>query len=529
MRPGGFAGGAAAPSRSAVRRFGTALAVLCLAVSAAACTSTESAGGGDTTSLRVDVTNEPDTLDPMARNTPETQRVYRLTYSGLLSYKEDQTLVPDLAAAMPEVSADRLTYTIKLREGVTFHDGAPFTAKDVVFTYDVVREAKNASQWRSGLRLVDTVEAQGDYTVVIKLKSPYSYLDSRLAMIPILSSATPYVPNQTYTTKSNGTGPYKLKSFAKGENLVLEANDKYFGAKPSIKTVTLNLVPENASRIARLVNGQTDIVPELPASQMKLVSNGGQNAVAVTGNVSRLFLYPSLAANRPTANADFRLAVAWAIDRQQIVNQVYAGQGRPNSTYLTYGTPYHDEQLGLYFGSTANAEKAKSHLAAAGGAPSRPLEFIVTNVPELISAATIIQANLKAVGIEVRIEVAEVAAFYPRLVSGEYDFIMWRSPTATSSGFAPDYAYGGLYSNSANNLAKFSDPKMDQLLDAAISVPADQQAAAWKAVQEYDVQTQGNIQVVVSTYNEGYSKALTNYAPSKLLWLNTLAGASISR
>lgn len=491
-------------------------------------------GGGDTAEgnlikdLVVDVGAEPDSLDPMYRNTPEAQRFYRLTYSSLLKWNEDKSLAPDLAAELPQVSEDRKRYTIKLREGLKFHDGSALTAEDVVFTYqDVVANRENGAVWLSALAYMKSIKALDELTVELELTEPYAYMASRLAMIPILSSEKPYKVNDTYAQSENGSGPYKLEKVARGDSIVLTRFDDYHGERPAFDTVTLKVVPEAASRVARLTNGDSHIAPNIPTDQVELIKSRGHNAQTVEGNISRMFFYPSMKAGQPTANVDFRLALAWAIDRGAIVEQVYKGAGRPNSTYLTYGMLYHDEQLGLTFGDKPDLTKAREHLAKSGVKLDRRLSIIAFNSPDLVSAATIIQANLKELGIDAKVEAQDVAAFYPKLVSGDYDLIMWSSPVTTAGGFAPDYVNGGLHSKSANNFNKFADPEMDQLLHKALVAQNEQdQAAAWRAVQERDLQTQGNIQIVVSQTSEAWSKDLKNYRPSSLLWLNTLLDAS---
>ena len=137
------------------------------------------------------------------------------------------------------------------------------------------------------------------------------------------------------------------------------------------------------------------------------------------------------------------------------------------------------------------------------------------------------QSNLKELGIEATVEGQDTAAFYPKLVSGDYDLIMFSNAVTAAGGFAPDYVNGGLNSASANNFNKFSDPEMDKLLNTALIAETEQErAAAWLAVQERDVVTQGNIQIVVSQTSEAWSKNLKNYQPSSLFWFNTLLDAS---
>jgi peptide/nickel transport system substrate-binding protein len=510
-------------------RAGLAMLATLGVVTLAACgggSGDKSSDGPSTTSISdlvVDVGQEPDSLDPFYRNTGEAQRFYRLVYSSVLKWNEDGSVAPDLAAELPVVSDDGLTWTIKLKEGVTFHDGTPLTADDVVFSYQTAAKPENGSVWLSALSYMKSVEATDDTTVTLTLTEPYAYMESRFAMIPILSDETKYATNATYATKENGSGPYTLASLKRGDSINLTQNADYFGDKAPFKTIQFKIVPEDASRVARLLNGESHILPDLPTDQVDLVKKRGANAQIVKENVTRLFLYPSMNADRPTSNVDYRLAIAYAADRKRIVDQVYAGAGRPNSTYLTYGSLHHDEKVGLSFGDKPNVAEAKKHLAASGVDPSRKLKIIAVNKPSVVSAMTILQANLKEIGIEATVDTQEVAGFYSALVSGEYDLIGFDSPASTSAGFAPDYVNGGLNSKAANNFAKFKDAEMDKLLDVALTAQGeDEQAAAWKAVQERDVQTQGNIQLVVSQTSEAWSNKLAGYKPSALLWLNTV-------
>lgn len=479
------------------------------------------------TDLVIDVSAEPDSLDPMYRNTPEAQRFYRLAYSSLLKWNEDKSVAPDLAAELPQISEDRKTYTIKLRPGLKFHDGSDLDAEDVVFTYTQAAEKSNGTIYLSALAYMDSIEAKDAATVVLTLNAPYAYMESRLAMIPILSSEAGYKPNETYSQTENGSGPFKLEKVSRGDSMRLVRFDGYHGTKPAFDSVTLKVIPEEASRIARLTNGESHLAPDIPAEYVKQIKDRGHNAETVTTNISRVFFYPSQKKGQPTANTDFRLALSWAIDRGAIVNQVYKGAAAANSTYLTPGMMYHDETLGKTFGDKPDLAKAREHLAASGVTLNRKLSIIAFNSPDLVSAATIVQSNLKELGIEATVEGQDTAAFYPKLVSGDYDLIMFSNAVTAAGGFAPDYVNGGLNSASANNFNKFSDPEMDKLLNTALIAETEQErAAAWLAVQERDVVTQGNIQIVVSQTSEAWSKNLKNYQPSSLFWFNTLLDAS---
>jgi peptide/nickel transport system substrate-binding protein len=210
------------------------------------------------------------------------------------------------------------------------------------------------------------------------------------------------------------------------------------------------------------------------------------------------------------------------MDRQAVVDHVFKGAGRPNSTYLTYGTQYHDEDLGLHFGEGPDLDQAREHLAASGVELDRPFSIIAFNQPAIVEAATILQANLADLGIKSTVDAEEVAGFYPKMISGEYDLILYNSPSSISTGFAPDYVNGGLNSTSSSNFNGFSDPELDRLLNAAMVAAPEDQAEAWRKVQELDVTLQGNIQIAISQNSQAWSDKLGDYRPSNLAWFNTL-------
>lgn len=504
-----------------IARVGVGLIVVLSTISCS--TGSDSAPeGGAVTDLVIDVLNAPDSLDPLYRDTPEAEQVYRLTHSTLLRWREDQTLTTDLAAEMPQVSADGREYRVALRDGVIFHDGSTLDAEDVVFTYQQAADDGNASVWLSSTAFIDEVEATGPLEVTITLTEPYAYLESRLAMIPIISADAGYEPNDTWARTSVGSGPYRLTSAERGKQIELARYDDYYAEAPAWETITLKVVQEDAARIARLVNGESHILANLPADQADLVTERGHRAETVEGNTSRLFAWPSQAPGRPTADEDFRLALAWAIDRQAIVDKVFRGAGRPNSTYLTYGTTFHDEEIGMTFGERPDLEKARQHLAASGVDLDRKLSIIANNQPAVVAAATIIQANFAELGIEASVDTEEVAGFFPKLVSGEFDLILYDSPSSISTGFAPDYVNGGLNSASSSNFNGFADGELDDLLNAAMVAPEEEQAEAWRKVQERDVALQGNIQIAISQHTQAWSKELDDYQPSNLAWFNTL-------
>src|SRR5699024_2927662 len=146
-------------------------------------------------------------------------------------------------------------------------------------------------------------------------------------------------------------------------------------------------------------------------------------------------LFPSTKEGRPTANAEFRRALAWAIDRGTLVDTVVKDQAEPSSTILTKGTPYWDEELGTTYGDTADLGEAKAALAESGVEPGTSIELVVRNEPLYIAMGTVIQANLKELGLDVSLSPEEAASYLPNLLSGDFDIMLLSLEIGLASGF----------------------------------------------------------------------------------------------
>ncbi|MFC9488062.1 ABC transporter substrate-binding protein, partial [Streptomyces hydrogenans] len=192
-----------------VRRATAALATGALALTTAACSNpgADTAGSGPKDSAVVGIAYEPDTLSPLLGYGKDGNSKI---FDGLLAFDADMKLQPALAAKLPRVSDGGLTYTYTLRPGVTFSDGAPFTAKDVVFTYETILDPKTNNPSRTELDALKSVEAVGDDTVVFHLKYPYAPFAERTvhAIAPEHVAGGQDVNTGAFTTKPIGTGPY---------------------------------------------------------------------------------------------------------------------------------------------------------------------------------------------------------------------------------------------------------------------------------------------------------------------------------
>mgnify|MGYP002620893147 CR=1 FL=1 len=523
-------------TRQAGRGLRAAAVAVAVATALAACSSNASSGGPDSedsTPRRggvavIDWVANPTNLDPLKYNVFGSFNVYSLVYNTLYRWNEDGSLEPELAAAQPEISSDGLTYTITLREDVTWHDGSRFTSEDVAHTINAVLDPTNGSTWFAGLSPIDNVSTPDEKTVQLELSRPHSVLQGMLAQVPIISSSKPYVANETWANTMMGTGPFKFVRWDQGSQVVLERNENYFvEGLPYLDGVVMRTVGEDAARIANITNGNSDIMPMVPFNQIDVLKGRGVEVVTTPKSALLPTLFPSHKAGRPTADPHFRKAVAWAIDRGQIADVVFRGAASPASTMMASGTPYWDEKLGTTYGDTADLDKAKAELAASGVAPGTAIELVVRNEPTAIAIGTIVQANLKELGLEATLSPEEAASYLPKLLSGDFDLMLLNIEVGLTSGFTPMYVFAAIHSTSGSNYIKFNDAEMDRLLVEAMSDPADP-AAAWRAVQERDLEIVPYIPTVTARYVEAYSQRLKGHTPSSLFSLRDLDRAWIA-
>lgn len=517
------------------KRFGLAAVSIALATMIAACSSGSDAGSGTSDGkpqtggvATVDWVANPTNLDPLKYNVLGSYNVTSLVYSTLFRWDEKGGLNPELATEDPDISEDGLTYTITLRDDVTWHDGSAFSSKDVAHTIKAVLDPKNGSTWFASLSPITKVETPDATTIVLTLSRPHSVLQGMLAQIPIISASKPYVPNETWANTMMGTGPFTFVRWDQGSQVVLERNDNYFvEGLPYLDGVTLKTVTEDAARIANIAGGNSDVMPMVPYNQIESLKSRDVNVVTTEKSALMPTLFPSQKADRPTSNPEFRKAIAWAIDRGQIADVVFQGAATPASTLLAAGTANWDEKLGSTYGDKADLAEAKAALKASGVASGSPIELVVRNEPTSIAVGTIIQANLKTLGLKATLSPEESASYLPKLFSGDFDLVMLDIEVGLTSGFTPMYAFAATHSQSGSNYIGFKDEEMDKLLETAMSDPEDP-AAAWKAVQQRDLEILPYIPTVTARYVEAFSDRLKGHTPSSLFSLRDLDSSWIA-
>ncbi|HVB46698.1 MAG TPA: ABC transporter substrate-binding protein [Streptosporangiaceae bacterium] len=440
---------------------------------------------------------EPPALDPVKYNSHTIEVVYRQVTEQLYQWTDQKTIVPLLAASMPAISADGLTYTVKLRQGVTFHNGKAFDSSDVKYSYEQMQNPKNGSIWLPGVQFIKSIDTPDPATAVITLSQVFTPLISKLALLPIVPSNVPY--NATvYARSLIGTGPYKFVSWQQGTQLVLKKNKAYWDTGvPETDGITFQFTTSEATRVAAVASGSANLVYQLDPHDVSVLKSRGVS-VSVLENSSQLnYMYPNLSAGKATADVNLRQAIAWAIDRKAIISQVFAGYAVPDATLPANGAQYYDTAIGQSI--SLDLAKAQSYLKAAGGPPKSPLSLVVLASPTAPAVTTIVQENLAKIGINTDVTVLQIAPALQKLFTGDYDLFFLDVLYQESTGFAGDIAYLATTPGAFSNFNHANDKQLYKLALHAVSVPDGPEAqAAWRAVQQRWVEYLPQINLVTS-------------------------------
>ena len=427
-----------------------AAACLCMAVSM-------TSFAADKSDIVVAVDADVDTLHPTDFSTTVELGVLNQIYDTLLYYSPDGTKDPEPRIAESyEVSDDGLDYTFHLRDDVTFHDGTPVTADDVVFSIELYK----ASEYQgSQISMLSSVEATDEHTVVCHLDAPYSPFLQGICSPMIASKAYYESSEDDFVNNPIGTGPYKFVSRAKGSNIKLEANEDYYRGAPEIKEVTFEVIPDSSTKAIALQTGEVNFAEIDSATKPQLEANP---AITIAEVPTSAFSYIAMNTEKePFNDVKVRQAINYAIDRDNLVAVCYDGEAEVNSNICAkerFG--YSDDQ----FQYTYDPEKAKELLAEAGIETPYDLGEILV-AEKYSNLATVIQNDLKAVGLDVTISVKEFNSYISDLQNGSYG-ITALNMTLEGDTQTLEMAFTSDYIGIANN-ARYSDEEMDKLFEQA--------------------------------------------------------------
>ncbi len=399
---------------------------------------------------------EPVGLDLMQSSIQTTMSVCYNIHDTLFLPQEDASVKPALAEKWEKLNDT--TWKITLRKDATFHNGEPVNAYAVKFSFERAMDPKFKCPHRGKLSAFKEVKVIDDYTFTISTYKPYApglyILGYYLPIVP--PKYVKKVGDKEYNVKPVGCGPYKLVKWVRGEEIILERYENYYGPKPAYKRIIFKGVPEEAARIAALLTGEADVISGVPIHQRKKILESGKAYLTPQMGVMH---YLGLNTYKPPFNdVRVRRAMNYAINRELINKALFDGKAILCAGPISPRTFGADPTLKPY---PYDPKKAKKLLAEAGYPNGFEARLAYpTYMSQIQEQAEAIAADLAKVGVKVKLEPFERAVMWERYKARKHQmYIYWWDDAPE-----PDrYMYSLFHSKSRDYYYK--NPTIDALLD----------------------------------------------------------------
>lgn len=381
-------------------------------------TAAPAAGGSDET-VRIGLVAEPASLDfTTTDGAAIPQLMLENVYETLVSVDaESGELVPSLATAW-EVSEDRLTYTFTLAEGVTFSDGAEFTAEDVQFSLERVSSEAWTTSLAAQLDVVESVETDGDHTVVVTLSRPSNQFLYALTTRVGAMFDTDGVEDLANTPI--GTGPYTFTRWDRGSMVVLERNEAYHGDAPYFQTVEMRYFRDANALNNAMLTDAIDVVSTVQAPESIAEFEGGAYQIVEGTTNGEVVLSMNQQEGQPLADLRLRQAIRHAIDHQSLMDTCWAGRGELIGSMVPPTDPWYEDRTGDY---DFDQDRARELITEAG-AEGQELRLRIPTLPYAVACGTVVESMLEEVGLQVSVDELEFPAAWLETVYTNTDFDM---------------------------------------------------------------------------------------------------------
>ena len=350
--------------------------------------------------------------DPNQRFPPDAQPIFKLVFDQPVDQNPKLALVPNLATKW-ELAPDGLSIAVELRDDVTFHNGDKMTAEDFRYTFFERIKAGHKVDTANSWRKVIDIEVQSPTHAVMKFNAPTPTAPVWLAFLGSFIVPKNYmeaVGVEGFVEKPIGTGPYKLVDYELNSRIVLERNDKYWGPKPKIRRVILEIIKDPSARVAAIQSGQVDLTINVPVREVERL--GKEAGLAAELNPITRVILLQCRNDLGFADENVRLAAHHAIDKEALSKAFYGGAAVPLSMPATPGTPGYVADFKFAY----DPEMAKQLLAKSGFGPNKPAKIKIAtsngHFPSDYDIARAIAQMWKKVGIDAEIEVIEYAKYF---------------------------------------------------------------------------------------------------------------------
>jgi peptide/nickel transport system substrate-binding protein len=376
--------------------------------------------------LTVALSNNPLTCDPINMSSHDTQILSQTIFENLVEFDIEGNLKPQLARALPDISADSLVYTFDLRDDVLFQDGTPLTSDDIKYSLEYAINPINKASRGVIFNRISHVETDGPHRLHVHLKEPFapwtSFLTKFMGTWPKDSREKYGADYFRLSPKNVGTGPGIFEEWKSNDYVSFRRNPNYWQkGLPHWERLVIKIVPEDATRIAFLLSGQADIIGAPPPREFnRLKSRKGiqGEAIPTFGGWSVLLQNPS---RPPFDDIEFRRAIAHAVDRKTIAEKIYYGLVEPSAIPAPASSWWFDAEANAL--SAYNLDLARLHLAKSRYPNGAEFVMDVPADPYLLDskdAAVFIQAELAKLNIKVNLNVAPFPIVSARQQNGDY-------------------------------------------------------------------------------------------------------------
>jgi len=447
----------------------------------AAGATTQPATTAPTGTLTIAQGVDAESLDPHVTTSGASKGMLWTVYDRLVVRDvNDLSLKPNLATSWKAL--DDATWELKLRQGVSFHNGEPFNADAVKFSFARFVDPAIKNGYATLLKPVSDVQVIDPYTVHVKTSEPFAELIEILAqyveMLPPKAAADAAAVAQTPI----GTGPYKFVSWTPNDRFVLQAAGPHFSGQPRMQQVVFRPIPDATARINELRSGGVDIITNVPPLQLSSLQNQQGLTLARATNSGSIILIPSFQNTEVFAKKEARQALQYAIDREQLIRVVLRGEAVPMVSPFPKGVAGgFVEGLPQY---TYDPEKAKSLLREAGMPDGFTVNFKAPDGRYLQDkqVAEAIVGQLEKVGIKAELETVEWSTYVQGIVGRKYELFL-----LSQGGLQVGPAVQTNWSSRIKGIAwqGYTNPQVDELIDnASKQVDATQRVSTYQQLMK---------------------------------------------
>ncbi len=490
----------------------------------------------------VAIDSDPGSLNPALTTSGATHTASELMYNGLVELRPNLEPVPELAESW-EVAENGRLYRFRLRDGVTWHDGTPFTSADVKFSFEQVLLKFHARTKASVGSALESIVTPDQRTVEFRFRQPYAPLLRQLDVTeaPIVAQHV-YQGSDPKQNPSNqapvGTGPFRFVSYTPGSEIRMTRNERYFkNGLPYLDEVVMRVIPDEASQVNALDAGEVDWLFDAPGADLKRlrsdpayrtlrtsINPGGSNCImTVSFNLDRPLLQ----------DVRLRRAVATALDRRQFVDRVLFGEGRVAEAPISSGIPFahaddlermptfdrrEAERLLDQAGWVRQGGAVRTARGVPGVADGTPLAFNFLHFPTFNQYGELFRAQLAEVGVEVILQPLDPPVFADRVFTQrnfDTNIISYCNGTDPQIGVRRMYTSANIAPVPFSNSSAYRNAQVDQLFDRAQATVDQQQGArVYRQIQEILVRELPYMWVVETSSTRVFRAQCQGFGPS---------------